>query len=197
MKGLAVYLAAGVVGAAAGTVGMGSYQALVVGLEPDSAAVEDSTHLAETGGEGGGGEAGPDPTGQAAGSTDAAPEGEDVTVDGSPDDPGTEGVEETPPEVVAAGGGAAGPAQTMPADPGPTEADAEAAARAQQNYPRLARIFAAMKPEEAAPVLAQLDDEQLEGILLAMQGRNAAPILAEMDPARVAAISRRVLGGNE
>ena len=69
-------------------------------------------------------------------------------------------------------------------------------ARATLNYQRLARIFAAMSPEEAAPVLAQLEDAQLEGILLAMQGRNAAPILAEMDPERAASVSRLVLEGN-
>jgi hypothetical protein len=82
----------------------------------------------------------------------------------------------------------------VPFAPGP---DPDSLARAAANYQRLARIFAAMKPAEAAPVLSHLDDAQLEGILLAMQGRNAAPILAEMDPERAASISRRVLRGNQ
>jgi flagellar motility protein MotE (MotC chaperone) len=71
--------------------------------------------------------------------------------------------------------------------------DPDSLARVTLNYQRLARIFSAMRPDEAAPVLAQLEDSQLEGILMAMQGRNAAPILAEMDPDRAAALSRRVL----
>lgn len=63
-----------------------------------------------------------------------------------------------------------------------------------ESHQRLARIFAAMRPEEAAAVLGQLADDQARGVLLAMQPRNAAPILAELDPARAATLSRLVLG---
>lgn len=63
------------------------------------------------------------------------------------------------------------------------------------NHQRLARIFAAMRAEEAASVLGQLGDDEIQGILMAMPARNAAPILAELDPARAASLSRLVLGG--
>lgn len=62
------------------------------------------------------------------------------------------------------------------------------------NHARLGRIFAAMRPPEAAAVLAQLDDAEISGILMTIPARNAAPILAELDPERAASLSRRVLG---
>ena len=63
-----------------------------------------------------------------------------------------------------------------------------------ESHQRLARIFAAMRPAEAAAVLGQLDDEQARGVLVAMPARSAAPILAELDPGRAASLSRLVLG---
>lgn len=185
MKGLIVYLAAIGIGAGVGAVGMGAYNVVVVGVEPvlaDSATSEGEPA---------------DTTGMGALIAEGAEPVADSIV---PDDP------ESGPELVADGGDPA-EAESAGGDPPVEVPDAQVAevsapdpdsiARANQNFQRLARIFAAMKPDEAAPVLAQLDDEQLEGILLAMQGRNAAPILAEMDPERAASISRRVLGGNQ
>lgn len=61
-------------------------------------------------------------------------------------------------------------------------------------YQKLAQIFMAMDPGQAALAMEQLQDDEIEGILLAMSGRNAAPILEEMDPLRVAEISRQLLG---
>lgn len=63
-------------------------------------------------------------------------------------------------------------------------------------YRRLSRIFAAMKPNDAAEVLSQLEDAQIESILRFMQERSAAPILAIMDPERVASVSRHALGAH-
>lgn len=62
-----------------------------------------------------------------------------------------------------------------------------------ENHQRLARIFAAMRPAEAASVLGQLDDGDARGVLMAMPARNAAPILAELEPDRAASLSRLVL----
>jgi hypothetical protein len=76
-----------------------------------------------------------------------------------------------------------------------TEPHAADSARLALTYQRLARIFAAMKPTDAAEVLTQLEDAQIEQILLSMQERNAAPILAAMDAQRVASVSRRALEG--
>lgn len=73
-------------------------------------------------------------------------------------------------------------------------ADLEDPAVAQESYQKMAQIFSVMDAGQAAAVLIQLDDAEIEGILRVMQGRAVAPILEEMDPARVASISRQVLG---
>lgn len=86
------------------------------------------------------------------------------------------------PGTMAQGGAPQGGPANPPSEPNP-------------NHERLARIFAAMKPGEAASVLGQLGDTEIQGILMAMPARNAAPILAELDPARAASLSRLVLGG--
>lgn len=199
MKSLVIYLVALVLGSGLGAMGMGAYNVMVVGVEmpADSLAASDSlSHSDDT----------------ATDSGDVGTTDPEVVAGGSENDSTT-----TDPAVTVAdggeggavgvGGGDASPAGSdTPVEGGQTTTPVEVAqvpppdpdslARAQQNYQRLARIFAAMKPDEAAPVLSQLDDSQLEGILLAMQGRNAAPILAAMDPERAASISRRVLGGS-
>lgn len=202
MKSAVVYVVALALGSGLGAFGMGAYNAVVVGVElpADSAAVADSTEHAESG-EVDGSETGTAPP------VEVADGGSQSGSEAIPDDPSTVGGGETTVEGGAEdapeGGGAAGGLSGSGGEATPPVAvaqvpapDPDSLARAQQNYQRLARIFAAMKPEEAAPVLAQLNDAQLEGILLAMQGRNAAPILAEMDPERAASISRRVLGGS-
>jgi len=93
---------------------------------------------------------------------------------------------------------APGPLSVLAGDPLPFEALATEPAMAGQttvNHERLGRIFAAMRPAEAAAVLGQLDDVEISGILMTMPARNAAPILAGLDPVRAASLSRRVLGG--
>lgn len=203
MKSVVVYVAALALGSGLGAVGMGAYNALVVGVElpGDSTAVADSTALPENRAVDGS-ETDPPPPVQVADGVGGAG-GEAVPTDPSTVDGGEGAAVEGGAEDAPEGGGATGGAVASGQEATPPVAvvqapapDPDSLARAQLNYQRLARIFAAMKPEEAAPVLSQLNDAQLEGILLAMQGRNAAPILAEMDPERAASISRRVLGGN-
>lgn len=202
MKGVVVYVVALALGSGLGAFGMGAYNAVVVGVElpADSLAVADSTEHSEDG-ETDSSETEPPP----AEVVDAGGEagGEANPDDPLPADPGSateaSGAEGDPEEAGGAGGAVpAGGAEVTPPDPVAQlpAPDPDSLARAQENYRRLAQLFSNMKPEEAAPVLAQLDDSQLVGILLAMQGRSAAPILAEMDPARAASISRRVLGGS-
>lgn len=58
---------------------------------------------------------------------------------------------------------------------------------------RLARIFGAMKPDQAAAVLQELDDADVREILFGMTERNAGAILSHMPPARAAALSRSAL----
>jgi len=59
---------------------------------------------------------------------------------------------------------------------------------------RMARIFGAMKPQEAAAVLQRMSDEEVRGVMLQMGDRPAAAILSVFDPERAAALSRVVLG---
>lgn len=66
------------------------------------------------------------------------------------------------------------------------------------NVKKLARTYAAMTPEGAAPILKQMDETTLVKILAAMKESETAPILEAMahqgaaDAKRVAAISERL-----
>ena len=57
---------------------------------------------------------------------------------------------------------------------------------------RLARMYEAMKPEDAAPIVAALDTAVILDIMMRMKERPAAKILGRMDPALAAAISTRL-----
>lgn len=201
MKALMLYVIMLAGGAAVGAFGVGAYNVFT-----GQAVVEE---VAE-GGEGEG-EEGASGEGDEVAGGDEGEAGNVRTASGEPGsepdedagDPAQAGEDEGGAAVEAAdaGGGTATGQTPVTATTTPVvqvpPPDPDSLARLAENYQRLARIFSAMKPDEAAPVLAQLDDAQLEGILLAMQGRNAAPILAEMDPERAAALSRKVLRGNE
>lgn len=62
---------------------------------------------------------------------------------------------------------------------------------------RLARIFSAMRADDAAAILAQLDDEAVQSILFHLGARQAGAILGNFEPERAARLSRTVLGGRE
>jgi flagellar motility protein MotE (MotC chaperone) len=57
----------------------------------------------------------------------------------------------------------------------------------------IAKILAAMKPADAAKILAHLSDDQVEGILRASGVRQAGILLAQLTPERGAAMSRRLI----
>lgn len=205
MKALMLYVIMLAGGAAVGAFGVGAYN-VFTGAAAVVETVEGGEGTGEEGGEGeeggqvdGGEEAGTPDTGEGV-FAEAGGEGEEE-VDADPLDPeSAAGDPEDPVQSAEAGGdpvptGDPASVTATPVVQAPPP-DPDSIARMTERYQRLARIFSAMKPDEAAPVLAQLDDAQLEGILLAMQGRNAAPILAEMDPERAAALSRKVLRGN-
>ena len=59
---------------------------------------------------------------------------------------------------------------------------------------RMARIFTAMKPKDAAAVLERMTDVEVQGVRLQMGDRAAAGILSVFDPERAAALSQIVLG---
>ena len=61
---------------------------------------------------------------------------------------------------------------------------------------KLAKMYEAMKPDQAAPILGSLDPDIILEIMGRMKDRQAAKILARMDPALAAQLSTRMsLGG--
>jgi hypothetical protein len=97
--------------------------------------------------------------------------------------------------------GAVGTAAQPPAPtPAPNAARQPAADTARANSPlqtgKLAKIFAAMPPKEAARVLEQLEDSDVTMILSAVSEKQAAAILSNIAPQRAAAISRAAVRGS-
>jgi hypothetical protein len=58
---------------------------------------------------------------------------------------------------------------------------------------KLARLYSNMKPEEAVPIMNQLDDEIVIAIFSRMEEEQAAKILALMDAKRAARISQEMI----
>jgi flagellar motility protein MotE (MotC chaperone) len=56
-----------------------------------------------------------------------------------------------------------------------------------------AKIFGAIDPEQAAEIIAYLDDESVEFLMKSLKKREAAEVLAGMDPARAARLSGPLL----
>jgi hypothetical protein len=124
----------------------------------------------------------PLPTGPAVGDS-AVVEGGGVQVDSA-----TLAAGAPEPADEPAGGAVSGMASSSSADTAAAEVvDGDGGPR------RLARIFAVMRPAEAARVLEQLDDREIRAILGHVGERKAAAILASFEPARAAAVSRGVL----
>ena len=59
----------------------------------------------------------------------------------------------------------------------------------------LAKIYEAMRPDEAAPILVKMDVDKVVQILLRMRQRNAAKIMSSFDSDYAARISRKLGGG--
>jgi hypothetical protein len=88
-------------------------------------------------------------------------------------------------------------ALAMPAQAETAEADSAAAAPAPPGpdavpleRERVARMFGAMKPQEAARVLEQMDDAEVRVLLGQLSERKAGAILSSLSPQRAASISR-------
>lgn len=62
---------------------------------------------------------------------------------------------------------------------------------------RQAKLLAAMKPDEAARVLGQMDDATLSALLDAMSAKAAAKVMAKLDPGRVARLTTLALHKGE
>lgn len=74
------------------------------------------------------------------------------------------------------------------------EAAAKAKAEADKNISRLARLYGNMKPEEAAPIMKELDDDLVVTLLRKMEDEQAAKILSAMEPQRAARLTRLLAG---
>lgn len=183
MKTAVIYFSVLAGGAAAGAVSMGSYTALMVGEVTPAAATVADTVGAES------------ETREAADAPQDSPVVADEVSGGSTAVPAIGDPAGLEPAALDAASSSVATVAVEQGEAPAAAASADSLARVAASYQRLAQIFAAMAPDEAAAVLTQLDDSQLEGILRAMQGRNAAPILAAMEPVRVAAVSRRLLEG--
>lgn len=59
-----------------------------------------------------------------------------------------------------------------------------------KNLSRLTRLYANMKPEEASPIIKELDDALVVSIIRKMEDEPAAKLLAMMEPQRAAKITR-------
>lgn len=62
----------------------------------------------------------------------------------------------------------------------------------QERIQKLAKIYDSMRPETAAPILEQLDEQIIVQIMSEMQERQVAKVLAEIDPITAADIIQRL-----
>jgi flagellar motility protein MotE (MotC chaperone) len=70
--------------------------------------------------------------------------------------------------------------ETTPKPPSPEE----------QRLGRVARLFEAMQPEEAAAIMDKMQNPEIERVLSKMRERQAARLLAALKPERAASIAK-------
>lgn len=59
---------------------------------------------------------------------------------------------------------------------------------------RQAKLLSAMKPDEAAGILARMDDASMHAVLLRMSNKAASKVMTKLDPDRLARLSMEELG---
>jgi Flp pilus assembly protein TadG len=79
------------------------------------------------------------------------------------------------------------------AEPGPVHVSVTPDSTSSEGAERMARIFGAMKPEEAARLLEPMDDEHIRVVLLALSDRKAAAIMAQFKGDRAARLTRAMI----
>lgn len=98
---------------------------------------------------------------------------------------------DTMPRPVAAAGGhesAKSDARNAPATPIPADTGSER---------RLAKVFTAMEPQQAAKILHHMTDGDVQIILGYVGPRQAASIMSELPPERVAKLSKLAMSGGQ
>jgi len=181
MKIVIVAVAGLVLGVGAGAA-VGGLQVKGRILEEHAKAAADSAAAAEAGGGARDGDATPtlELPPEESGDSSASPLGDATLPDlgGSPDS-----------ALASAEGASPPPAGSTPDGAGSRGAPALDVEGAR----KLAKIFGAMKPADAAAVLAEMSDAEVRAVLMQMSDRQAAPILGAFPAARAAALSREVL----
>jgi len=108
---------------------------------------------------------------------------------------------ESPAETAAATlSTTALPAALPPIGPAQADVDKEKLAKiAKQEeakrITKLARLYNGMKPDEAVPILNQLDDATVIAILNKMEEDQVSKIMAQLDPKRAARLTENILKG--
>ena len=91
----------------------------------------------------------------------------------------------TPPKAAGKAAATTQKPAAAPTTPAPADSVVEASER------RLAKVFTAMEPKQAAKVLQHMEDADVQVILGYVGPKQAASIMAELPPERVAALSKR------
>lgn len=162
------------------------------GPAPDRSHDDDGTegtHAQASSAEGQGGPAGPGRTTAETGPSAAQPGG---APSGAADGSGAGA--ETGGLPSAARSGPQGPTPGARPAGGSTDAGSAVTAPDPEASRKLARIFGAMRPGDAAAVLTEMTNAEVEAILLTLSERQAAAILGNFEPDRAAGLSRAVLG---
>ena len=131
----------------------------------------------------------------------AVPTSVDLSADQPPaEDDDTTGSGQEQPQLAPGGGGPSEPVasatcgDSTPESAGPGGSAMDAGPRIDpEASKKLAKIFEAMRPEDAAAVLQGMEDSEVRGILLSMDERQAAAILGDFETDRAAALSQLVL----
>lgn len=124
------------------------------------------------------------PSAMPAAALTAAPAHDAAASDGHASKP-ADAVKAELPSAKLAGKGEVRPASA----PSPAN---DAAART-QGFKQLGRIFASMKAEDAAKVMALMTDDEVEGVLRSLGPKEAANMIGQLPKERAAALSRRLL----
>jgi hypothetical protein len=150
-------------------------QASDEGHEPDSTVVADSGHVEAPGHQ---------EADEGMEQGDLAEAQPPVEVAGTA--PGPEGPTSEPQEEVTG-------TEAPVSDPAPTRIAVEPVDTLPAGPVRMAKIFGAMEPKDAAAVMENLSDKEIQSILNNMSDRKVAAILEEFAPERAASLSRIVL----
>jgi len=87
------------------------------------------------------------------------------------------------------------PPAPLPADPAELEKQQKAKAEEGKRLSRLARLYGAMKPEEAVNIMNQLEDDAIVAIFSRMEDEQVAKILAAMEARRSARLTQMMFKG--